>query len=51
VTLGVGKTKTYYVPAGKAGQVREGIEAYQRAVRRLQERAEANRLALGIGGE
>ena len=51
VTLGVGKTKTYYVPAGKAGQVRRGIEAYRQAVRRLQDRAEANRRALGIGGE
>ncbi|MEE8583929.1 MAG: DUF6788 family protein, partial [Acidobacteriota bacterium] len=45
VTLGVGKTKTYYVPAGKAGQVRKGIEAYRQAVRRLQDRR-----FIGLGG-
>ena len=50
VTLGVGRTKTYYVPQGKVGQVREGIASYQRALRLLQQRAEENRRALGIGG-
>ncbi len=50
VTLGVGKTKSYYVPQGKVEQVREGIASYRRAVRQLQQRAEANRRALGIGG-
>lgn len=50
VTRRVGKTELFYVRAEQVDRVRRGIAAYRRGMKVLQELAELNRAALGIGG-